>query len=112
VSFARGTFVAAALFGAVAGTAWAEDSSAAPAGAAPSPAEMGGDIYGTRCILCHGRSGGRGPNLFHTKLSEDQFVYTAINGRKGTQMPAFGTVLSPDDIAAVYAFVESRDSAF
>lgn len=112
MNFVRSTFVAAALFSAVAGTARAQDSGAAAAGAARSPADIGADIYGTRCILCHGRSGGRGPDLFRTKLSEDQFVYTAINGRKGTQMPAFGTVLSPDGIAAVYAFVQSRDSAF
>ena len=75
-------------------------------------AEQGGDIYRSRCILCHGNAGGRGPNLFGTKLSEEQFVEIAINGRKGTQMPAFGFVLSPDDLAKVHAFVTSRDQAF
>jgi mono/diheme cytochrome c family protein len=75
-------------------------------------AEEGGDIYRSRCILCHGNSGGRGPNLFGTKLSKEQFVEIAINGRKGTQMPAFGYVLSPDEIAKVHAFVTSRDHAF
>jgi len=75
-------------------------------------AEAGGDIYRSRCILCHGKAGGRGPNLFGTKLSKEQFVGIAINGRKGTQMPAFGYVLSPDDLAKVHAFVTSRDQAF
>lgn len=72
----------------------------------------GGQIYGSRCILCHGRSGGRGPNLFMTSLSEDKFIDTIINGRKGTQMPAFGYVLSPDEVVKIFAFVKSRQSAF
>jgi mono/diheme cytochrome c family protein len=87
--------------------------------AAPDPteilaqrAEEGGDIYRSRCIICHGHAGGRGPNLFGTKLSKEQFVEIAINGRKGTQMPAFGYVLSSDDLAKVHAFVTSRDQAF
>jgi mono/diheme cytochrome c family protein len=100
--------------------AWAAASHPhADGAAAPDPtessaqlAEEGGDIYRSRCILCHGNAGGRGPNLFGTKLSEEQFIDIAINGRKGTQMPAFGFVLSPDDLAKVHAFVTSRDQAF
>jgi mono/diheme cytochrome c family protein len=100
--------------------AWATASHPHAGGAAaPDPteslaqlAEEGGDIYRSRCILCHGNAGGRGPNLFGTKLSKEQFVEIAINGRKGTQMPAFGYVLSPDDVAKVHAFVTSRDQAF
>lgn len=35
-----------------------------------------------------------------------------INGRQGTQMPTFGYVLSPSDVAEIYAFVTTRKSAF
>ena len=54
-------------------------------------------------------AGGRGPNLFATKLSDEQFLETVINGRKGTQMPAFGLRLSPDEVWQVHAFVKSTD---
>ena len=60
--------------------------------------EQGDTIYRSHCIGCHGRAGGRGPNLFETKLSDAQFMETVINGRKGTQMPAWGLRLSPDDV--------------
>src|SRR5437867_3977421 len=50
----------------------------------------GNDIYHSKCIICHGLGGGRGPNLFATKLNDEQFLETVINGRKGTLMPAFG----------------------
>jgi mono/diheme cytochrome c family protein len=108
-------FLAVAILLATAAPTPAED--AAPAAAEDSSKaavniEEGDRIYNTRCVLCHGKAGGRGPNLFATSLSEEQFVEIAINGRKGTQMPAFGYVLSPDDIADVYAFVKSRESAF
>ena len=32
-----------------------------------------------------------------------------INGRKGTQMPAFGLRLSPDEVWQVHAFIKSTD---
>jgi mono/diheme cytochrome c family protein len=104
--------VAAAIVLAAASGLRAEDTAASASASVAQLAEEGSDIYRSRCILCHGNSGGRGPNLFGTDLSEEQFVEIAINGRKGTQMPAFGYVLSPDDIAKVYLFVTSRESAF
>ena len=64
-------------------------------------------IYRTRCYICHLSNGGRGSNLFASKLSDNQFLETAINGR-GT-MPAFGTLISPDDIWNVHAYVKSTD---
>jgi mono/diheme cytochrome c family protein len=63
--------------------------------------------YRTRCYICHLSDGGRGPNLFASELSDHQFLETAINGR-GT-MPAFGTLMSPDDIWNVHAYVKSTD---
>ena len=69
----------------------------------------GRDIYRSKCYICHHSAGARGPNLFATKLSDEQFLETVINGRKGTQMPAFGERLSPDEVWQVHAFVKSTD---
>ena len=66
-------------------------------------------FYRTRCVICHGKQGGRGPNLFATTLSDEQFLETAINGRKGTLMPAFGTRMSPDEVWAIHAYIRSTD---
>jgi mono/diheme cytochrome c family protein len=68
----------------------------------------GRDIYQRKCLVCH-RAGARGPNIFATKLSDHHFVETVINGRKGTQMPAFGHRLSLEEIWQVHAFVKSTD---
>jgi len=78
----------------------------------PQAIEQGEALYRSHCVVCHGRAGGRGPNLFETTLSDRQFMETVINGRKGTQMPAWGLRLSPDDVWAVEAYVKSRKSAF
>jgi mono/diheme cytochrome c family protein len=69
----------------------------------------GRDIYQRKCLVCHQSSGARGPNIFATKLSDHHFVETVINGRKGTQMPAFGHRLSLEEIWQVHAFVKSTD---
>jgi mono/diheme cytochrome c family protein len=69
----------------------------------------GKDIYRSKCYVCHHSAGGRGPNLFATKISDERFLETVINGRKGTQMPAFGLRLSPDEVWQVHAFVKSTD---
>jgi len=69
----------------------------------------GRDTYRAKCYICHFSNGGRGPNLFATKLTDEQFLETVINGRKGTQMPAFGLRLSPDEVWQVHAFIKSTD---
>ena len=75
----------------------------------PDAISTGRDIYRSKCYICHHSGGARGPDLFATKLSDEQFVETVINGRKGTQMPAFGERLSPDEVWQVHAFVKSTD---
>lgn len=70
--------------------------------------EDGKQIYREKCIICHGRGGGRGPNLFATKLSDRQFLETVIHGRPGTLMPVFGLRLSPEDIWKVHAFLKAN----
>ena len=75
----------------------------------PQAITQGRDLYRRRCVICHGHRGGRGPNLFATTLSDEQFLETVINGRKGAQMPAFGLRMSPDEVWQVHAFVKSTD---
>ena len=75
----------------------------------PDAISTGRDIYRSKCLVCHQSAGARGPNIFKTKLSDEQFLATVINGRKGTQMPAFGLRLSIDEVWKVHAFVKSTD---
>lgn len=64
-------------------------------------------IYRSRCYICHLSNGGRGPNLFATKLTPDQFAATVAGGRN--TMPALGGLLSADEIWKVHAFIRSTD---
>ena len=75
----------------------------------PDAIEAGRDTYRSKCLVCHRRPAARGPNLFATKLSDERFLETVINGRKGTQMPAFGLRLSPDEVWQLHAFIKSTD---
>jgi mono/diheme cytochrome c family protein len=75
----------------------------------PDAIAAGRTIYASKCYVCHHSSGARGPNLFATALTDEQFLETVINGRNGTQMPAFGLRLSPDEVWQVHAFVKSTD---
>jgi mono/diheme cytochrome c family protein len=74
----------------------------------PTAIDEGKDIYREKCIICHGRHGGRGPNLFATKLDDADFLSTVVNGRKGTLMPSFALQLAPDDIWKVRAFLKAN----
>jgi mono/diheme cytochrome c family protein len=70
--------------------------------------DEGERIYRGRCIGCHFRGGGRGPNIFRTKLTLVQFVEVVAKGG-GPGMPAWGSTLSGEDILKLHAFVMSRD---
>jgi len=74
----------------------------------PAAIDEGDDLYHSHCIICHGLKGGRGPNIFATQLTDDQFLEVVINGRKGTQMPAWGFRLSPDDVWKIRAFLKAH----
>ena len=69
----------------------------------------GRKIYRQRCYICHLSAGGRGPNLIATRLTDEQFLMTVINGRKGATMPAFGLQMSPEEVWTVHAYVKSTD---
>ena len=91
------------------GSAAADDELTNPFLGQPEAIEEGLQIYRSKCYICHLSKGGRGPDLFATKISDEKFLETVINGRKGTQMPAFGLRLSPDDVWKIHAFVKSTD---
>jgi mono/diheme cytochrome c family protein len=86
-----------------------DDELADPFLGQPDAIAAGRVTYAGKCYVCHHSSGARGPNLFATKLSDQRFLETVIQGRKGTQMPAFGLRLSPDEVWQIHAFVKSTD---
>jgi DNA-binding beta-propeller fold protein YncE len=77
-----------------------------PAIAAPD----GAAIYEGHCAACHApsRLGGTGPALIPEtmgKLKGDALAAVIANGRAATQMAGFADTLTPEDIAAVAAYV-------
>ena len=109
-NFLSGLVAGIALFGSVCASA---DESATAASRNPhlgqkEALDEGEKIYRSRCFGCHFRAGGRGPNIFRTKLSEQQFFDTVKNGGR-SGMPAWGSALSDEEIWKVHAFVMSRD---
>ena len=64
--------------------------------------------YRGRCVGCHKSAGGSGPNIFGTALEVSSFVDKTAAGVPGTTMPAFGSLLSNDQILELHAFVVSR----
>jgi len=97
--------------------------------AAPMPmglkgdAEKGGAFYLGNCATCHGKTGdGRGPRAYFINPKPRNFLHSASrqefnrvklfemisNGERGTEMPAWKQVLSPQEIANVAEFVFQR----
>ena len=106
----RGGLAAAlALASALAATARAEEPMTNPLLGDQAAIDAGRKIYRQRCYICHLTNGGRGPNLFATKLTDEKFLNTVINGRKGATMPAFGLQMTPDEVWEVHAYVRSTD---
>jgi len=63
------------------------------------------------CINCHqmaGVGGQRGPDLTHVggRLSTDELTWRILNG--GRNMPAYGTILTPQDLTSLAAFLSTR----
>lgn len=70
---------------------------------------MGQPIYEARCAECHSKSGAGfiGPS-FHDndRLATDAFVLRQINNG-GSDMPAFGKRLTPEEIVAVGTYIRN-----
>ncbi len=74
----------------------------------PEAIEEGYWLFLARCTGCHWNPL-RGPRIFQTKRSYEYFLEVVINGRKTLRtMPPFGSLLSPDDISKIHAFLMSR----
>ncbi len=76
-------------------------------------ATLGSQVYAAECARCHGA---RGEGVEAVSLSNprflasanDAFVQHAIReGREGTEMMAYGSLLAPDQIAALTAFIRT-----
>ncbi|HSF15684.1 MAG TPA: PQQ-dependent dehydrogenase, methanol/ethanol family [Vicinamibacteria bacterium] len=65
--------------------------------------------YRARCVGCHETGTARGAPLFRTALSPARFLEAVAEGREGTLMPSFGSLLTTEQILEVHAFVVSRD---
>lgn len=75
----------------------------------PEAIEAGENLFRRRCVGCHWAPK-RGPDLFQSDISDEQFLEVVINGRKRARtMPPFGYVLSPDEVWQIHAFVKARD---
>ena len=80
--------------------------------AASGPIFEGARVFHDRaCINCHlieKQGGRRGPDLtlVGDRLSHDDIVLRIVNG--GNNMPAYGTILRPEEVEALAAFLQSR----
>lgn len=60
--------------------------------------------YNSRCLSCHGTDlkgnvgGNSNISKIGSRLTRDQIYDTIANGKSGTSMPAFGNVLSEEEI--------------
>lgn len=79
----------------------------------PIKVKLGASVFQSKCVSCHGAQGqgGIGPNLTDDywihggKLTE--ILETITNGVLDKGMPPWGSVLKPEEIQAVTAFVRS-----
>jgi cytochrome c oxidase cbb3-type subunit 3 len=89
-------------------------ASLSPEGAADGPltgvASRGAAIFAHNCQACHGAgaTGGMGPKLAKSPIlkQETRFWDTLLHGRG--PMPAWGAVLSHQDIADIHAWLVTR----
>jgi mono/diheme cytochrome c family protein len=91
---------------------------ATPTGPAEAAGEgdpaRGQEIFARNCIGCHGAEaagGPAGPSLVHAEIAtqDDDFYRQVItNGRAGTSMPAWGSILNGQDIEDVIQFLRSK----
>jgi glucose/arabinose dehydrogenase len=87
----------------------------APARApARAPADPSAQTYTTICAGCHGSTlaGGRAPTLlddiWHFGGDDASMRQSISEGRVGTEMPAFKTLLNPEQITALIAYIRAQ----
>jgi ubiquinol-cytochrome c reductase cytochrome b subunit len=90
----------------------AQPLSAAIVGATNGPVFVGGRLFHDKgCLNCHwmaGDGGRRGPDLtvVASRLSPNQIILRIANG--GVNMPAYAANLTPAEMDALVAFLETR----
>jgi ubiquinol-cytochrome c reductase cytochrome b subunit len=98
---------------------WSPDFNAKPlspsvVGATSGPVFVGAQLFQAKgCLNCHligGDGGKRGPDLSNVagRLSKDQMTLKIANG--GVNMPAYAANLTPAEMDALIAFLQSRKS--
>lgn len=76
--------------------------------------KRGEEVYQQQCAACHGKQGegitapALGNQSFLAYNKDDFIRYAIEEGRQGTPMPSFKTLLSQQDIDNVTAFIRSR----
>ena len=79
-------------------------------GDAKADAKAGAEVYATNCAQCHGErlanSGGI-PDLRRLSPADKEKFETVVNEGKG-QMPAWGGILSDEEIGQIWAYIRSR----
>ena len=74
----------------------------------------GEQIFAQNCASCHGpdaAGGALGPTLVSAEVAandDDFYRETIANGRAGTAMPAWGAILSPQEIEDVISWLRSK----
>ncbi|MDE3262454.1 MAG: cytochrome c, partial [Acidobacteriota bacterium] len=66
-------------------------------------------IYRSACVGCHLAGPGAGENVFRSRLTHRRFFEVVAEGVEENNMPAFGELLSADEIWQVHAYLMSRD---
>ena len=69
---------------------------------------QGRRLYRSTCYICHLEAGGRGPNLRKSRLQGQDFLRVVINGRKGTQMPAWRGKLTEAEMWKILAYLGAQ----
>ncbi len=70
----------------------------------------GAEVYATRCAMCHGerlRATGGAFDLLQLRPNERTRFDRVVNDGKG-QMPAWGGLLSAEEIDQLWAYLRSR----
>jgi mono/diheme cytochrome c family protein len=94
-----------------------QHTTAAEAASAPAPSVAASSaaafdprqLFANVCGWCHssgGREAGKGPKLMGTALTDGEIAYRIKTGKTG-QMPAFGSALTEQQIAAVVAYIRN-----
>jgi len=92
----------------------AEDDIKNPHEGDPAAVARGYDLFAARCAFCHGGHGmgAKGPALTagHYKRGGSNLTLfsTIATGRPGTQMGAFGGMLSADEIWDIIAYIRDE----